>query len=113
MQEKSSITKKKQQALQRIKTLRAKIFEIDHICSGTVVKSMLRCGKTNCRCASDPDARHGPYFQWNRMKKGKLAHSTITPEQALFFQKAIVNYRYVLKLLKRWEEESRKSAGVK
>ena len=113
MQEKSSKIKKNHQALIRIKTLRAQVFQIDHICSGTVVKSMLRCGKPNCRCASDPEARHGPYFQWNRMEKGKLAHSTIMPEQVLFFQKAITNHRKVLKLLKRWEEESRKFAGVK
>jgi hypothetical protein len=109
----ASQVKSNQKVLKRINALQQQVLQIEHVCSGTVVRSMLRCGKPNCRCATDPDARHGPYFQWNRMKKGKLVHSTITAEQALFLKKAIANYRYVLKLLRRWEEETRKFAEVK
>jgi hypothetical protein len=111
MQENSS--RKEQRILERIKSLRMKVLEIDHLCSGTVVRSMVRCGKSNCRCANDPDARHGPYYQWNRMKKGKLVHSTITEDQATLLQEAINNYRFVLKLLRSWEEESIKLFGIK
>jgi hypothetical protein len=32
------------------------------------------CGKPGCRCASDPAARHGPYYEWSHMLKGKLVH---------------------------------------
>lgn len=112
MQEKSS-SKKEQRVIERIKSLRMQVLEIDHVCSGTVVRSMIRCGKSNCRCANDPDARHGPYYQWNRMKNGKLVHSTVTENQATILQQAINNYRFVLKLLRRWEEESIKIVGIK
>ena len=106
-------SRKKQRAIERINDLRKKVLEFDHVCSGTIGKIMVRCGKSNCRCATDPDARHGPYFQWNRMKKGKLVHSTVTKDQVPLLQQAIDNYRAVLKLLRRWEEESIKSFGVK
>ena len=104
---------KNQKAIERIKAFQQQVLHIEHVCSGTVVRSMLRCGKPNCRCATDPDAWHGPYYQWNRMKKGKLMHSTITAKQAVFLKKAIANYRCILKLLRRWEEETRKFAEVK
>ena len=112
MQEKSTL-KKEQRAFARIVVVRSTIAEFDHVCSGTIVKSMLTCGKPNCRCATDPAHRHGPYYQWNRMKKGKLLHSTITENQAFILQRAINNYRRIKKLLKNWEEETRKVAGVK
>ena len=104
---------KKKRIIERINELHRKILEIDHVCSGTIGKIMVRCGKSICRCATDPDARHGPYYQWNRMKKGKLVHSTITKDQVPLLQQAIDNYRAVLKLLRRWEEESIKSFGIK
>ena len=28
---------------------------------GWLVRERVRCGKANCRCARDPQARHGPY----------------------------------------------------
>jgi hypothetical protein len=104
--------KKVCQARERIETLRASLAEFDHVCSGTVVKSMVRCGKPNCKCVSDPDARHGPYYQWNRMKNGKLVHSTITEYQAKVLLQAIKNYRRILKLLRKWEEETQKIINV-
>ena len=39
---------------------------------------MMKCGKPNCRCANDPAARHGPYYEWGRMRAGKLVHRYVT-----------------------------------
>jgi hypothetical protein len=35
---------------------------------------MKTCGSPACRCAQDPAARHGPYYEWGHMKAGKLVH---------------------------------------
>ena len=67
---------------------------------------MKMCGKPGCRCTEDPEARHGPYYEWGHMKDGKLVHRMVTPEQAALLQRAIANYRKAKKLMKAWEHET-------
>lgn len=100
-------------AYERIEHIREQILSFQHACSGTVVTIRNTCGKPTCRCATDPSARHGPYYQWNRMKKGKLVHSSITEEQAVKIRQAIKNFRAILRLLRAWEEECAKIFDVK
>lgn len=49
---------------------------------GTLLERMTVCGKSNCRCAGDPDQRHGPCFRWNRREDGALRHHDVTAQQA-------------------------------
>ncbi len=42
---------------------------------GTLTVRAYSCGKANCRCKSDPAARHGPYAYWTR----KVGSTTKTP----------------------------------
>ncbi|MCZ7559320.1 MAG: hypothetical protein M5U30_04095 [Burkholderiaceae bacterium] len=84
-------------ARQRIAKLRARLGEIELLCSGSLSERMMKCGKPNCRCATDPSARHGPYYEWGRMRAGKIAHRYVTPEQAKLLRQAIDNYRLVKK----------------
>lgn len=93
-------------ARQRIAKLRARLGEIELLCSGSLSERMMKCGKPNCRCATDPSARHGPYYEWGRMRAGKIAHRYVTPEQAKLLRQAIDNYRLVKKLLRVWEADS-------
>jgi len=51
------------QARQRISRIRDALAEIDYLCSGTLLKSLMTCGKPSCRCHQDPAARHGPYYR--------------------------------------------------
>ena len=93
-------------AQRRIATIRESLAAMDLLCSGTLMKRMMKCGKPNCRCAEDPSARHGPYFEWTHMKEGKLQHRYITAEQAERLAKAITNYRSAKKLMRAWEQET-------
>jgi hypothetical protein len=94
------------QARGRIARLRERVATIDYLCSGTLAKRMKLCGKPGCRCAQDPAARHGPYYEWGHMHAGKLVHRTVTPQQAAILRLAIKNYRNVRKLLRAWEVET-------
>ena len=94
------------QAHQRISSAREGIGAFDYLCSGTLLKRMVKCGKPNCRCTHDPAARHGPYYMWGHMVRGKLVHRYVTPEQARVLAKAIANYRKVQQLLRSWESET-------
>lgn len=33
---------------------------------GSLGERLIKCGKPNCACATDPQARHGPYFSLTR-----------------------------------------------
>lgn len=94
------------QTREKIGRLRAALNEIEYLCSGTLLTRMKLCGKPGCRCAQDPLARHGPYYEWGHMKGGTLVHRTLTPQQATLLRQAIDNHRKAKKLLRAWEEET-------
>jgi len=79
---------------------------MDFVASGTIHVRTKACGRKNCRCATDPEQRHGPYHEWTRRKDGKLLHSVVTPDQARLLQRAIANFRKIQALLARWEHET-------
>ncbi len=90
----------------RIDRVRQLIAEIDIACPGTLLKRFNTCGKPNCRCARNPNARHGPYFTWSRRERGRLVQSIVSPWQAKQLKRAIKNHRKVLDLLAEWGRES-------
>lgn len=77
---------------------------MDLVASGTLHTRMKVCGRHNCRCALDPNARHGPYHEWSRRQNQRLLHSIVTEEQAKLFAEAIANHRTIQELLARWEQ---------
>lgn len=91
---------------QRTKELRRAITRMDYMASGHLHLRTKICGRPNCSCAHDPDARHGPYHEWSRRQDGRQLNSSITPQQAKLFTRAIANYREILTLLKLWERET-------
>ena len=95
-----------QQAGIRITRIQDQIRAVDYICSGSVVRRRKLCGKPSCRCSQDPDARHGPYYEWGFMKDGRLAHRMVSADQARLLRRAIANYRRVLRCLRAWERQT-------
>lgn len=96
----------RQEARRRISEIREALAALELACSGTLLKRTKLCGKPNCRCAQDPNERHGPYYEWSRRSKGRLVHRVVTPAQATVLREAIANHRKILKLLKQWERET-------
>jgi hypothetical protein len=93
-------------ARERIAQIQKELGAIELLCSGTLQKRMKTCGSPNCRCAHDPAARHGPYYEWGHMRAGKLVHRVVSAEQAEVLAQAIANYRRLKKLLRGWETET-------
>jgi hypothetical protein len=94
------------QAHARISNAREELAAMDYLCSGTLLKRMMKCGKPSCRCQHDPAARHGPYYEWGHMNNGKLVHRYVSAEQAEMLRQAITNYRRAQKLLRAWEADT-------
>jgi len=99
-------TKGRRKAQETIEKIRRRIGGLDLVCSGTLLRRYKTCGSPACRCARDPDARHGPYFEWSRMESGRLAHTTLSPQEGPQMAKAIRNHRQLRRLLRVWERAS-------
>lgn len=91
---------------QRSKELRRRISAMDYLASGTLHSRTKVCGRKNCRCADEPEARHGPYHEWSRRLDGRLVHRIVSSDQAVLLAEAIANHREVRRLLALWEHET-------
>ena len=94
-------------AIMRRVAIKRSLSALEYLSSGTLLKRMKVCGNPRCHCASDPAARHGPYYEWSYLKGGKLRHRTLTSEQADIMRLAIANQRNAKKLLRAWEAQTR------
>lgn len=90
----------------RTHEIRRLIDRMDFVCAGNMTVRTKTCGRPGCRCALDPDARHGPYYEWSRHQHGRLVHRTVSAEQADMLVKGIENRAAILELLVRWEEQT-------
>jgi hypothetical protein len=89
-----------------IRALALDLVGVALICSGTLSERTMTCGKANCRCATDLQARHGPYYEWTWREGGKLRHKLVPPEKVALLREAIQHRRTVQELLTQWERES-------
>jgi hypothetical protein len=97
---------KSKKSREKIAEIQREISTMEYLSSGTLLKRVKVCGNPRCHCASDPAARHGPYFEWSYLKAGKLHHRTLTPEQAEIMRLAIANQRKAKKLMRVWEAQT-------
>ena len=91
---------------QRTQALRREIAAMDFVSSGTLLMRTKTCGRPTCPCATDPEARHGPYFEFNRRVDGRLVHRVIPATLAPRVRRALANYRRIQGLLAEWERET-------
>jgi len=92
--------------LARVAALKAELAELGLACSGTLSRRMKTCGKSYCRCRDDIAARHGPYFEWTRLVKGRFTNTLLSEAEAGRFASAITNMREARRLLRTWERIS-------
>lgn len=97
----------REDVLRGIDEIRRRLSAIDILCFGTLMKRMKTCGKSSCRCAHDPSARHGPYHEWRRKEGGRFVHTVVSHSEAMFIRRGIENFREVEDLLGEWRRLSR------
>lgn len=91
---------------QRFLELKRGLEQLESFCKGTVLKRMMKCGKANCACASDPAKRHGPYYELTGKTNGKTVNVKLLPEAAPLYKAASMRYRNLKTLLNRLEKLS-------
>jgi hypothetical protein len=91
---------------QRFQELKRGLDQLEYFCKGTVLKRMMKCGKAGCACHTDPDKRHGPYFELTYKANGKTVNVKLSPEAAPLYKAASLQYRKLKTLLARLEQLS-------
>ena len=76
-------------------TLKAQLADLDFFVRGSLVRLLVRCGKPGCACASDPDARHGPYVRWTRKVAGKTVSTPLRADEVPVFEQWLANSRRI------------------
>jgi hypothetical protein len=59
-----------------------RLVEVGDIRQGSLYERSLKCGKGECRCASDKSYLHGPHYFLTKKVEGKTVQRTI-PKQAV------------------------------
>jgi hypothetical protein len=79
------------QAKQR--DLAKQLSDTEFIWNGSITKRFLTCGTPSCRCHTDPEAKHGPYYYWTTKKAGKTVSKSLSEKQAGILIEWIENRR--------------------
>lgn len=108
------LTRRQAEALRRqeenFKQAKAEINDLGFVLQGSVVERWMECGKPACRCHEDPEARHGPYYQWSWKDGGKTRAVYLTKEQAALCKKWSMNNRRLNKTISRLRSISLRAA---
>ena len=79
---------------------------------GSLVTRTSRCGNRGCRCHTDPDHRHGPYWTWTRSVGGKTITRALTDEQAQRYRPWFDNTRRLRDLVEQLKQLALEQAAT-
>jgi hypothetical protein len=77
-----------------------------------VIERYTLCATPTCRCHSDPQAPHGPYFQYTRKLAGKTLTRRLNGDEAERYREWIRNCRRLDELLDQMDQISRRAADL-
>ena len=94
-------------AAQRFLEMRPELQRLELFCKGTVLARRMKCGQPRCPCHTDPNKRHGPYWEWTYKAAAKTVNVRLSPAAGPLYQAASQQYRKLKLLLNRLEKLSR------
>lgn len=102
----AKLSKHRQRLRQLIDTIDKLAYQCayaDGLIQGTPGEVFRTCGRKNCKCASDPKQRHGPYLVIQIYQDKKQRQVAIRQDQKDYWQKA-KNYQKQMKTLAKLKE---------
>ena len=90
----------------RFQELKRGLDQLEYFCKGTVLKRTTKCGKAYCACNSDPNKRHGPYFELTYKVEGKTVNVRLSQKAAPLYRAASAQFRKLKATLQRLEKIS-------
>ena len=97
---------------EKYRKLTARLSDIGFIWPGHIQRRYLTCGKPNCVCHKDPEAKHGPYAYWTSKETGKTVSRMLRPEEADLLEQWIVNRRELEAVIRQMKGLSKKVFSV-
>jgi len=97
---------------EKYRKITAKLSDIGFIWPGHIQRRYLSCGKPNCVCHKEPDAKHGPYAYWTSKESGKTVSRMLRSEEADLLEQWIVNRRELEALVRQMKGLSKKVFSV-
>src|ERR1019366_7186716 len=94
-------------AAQRFLGLKTELQQLELFCKGTVLARRMKCGQPNCPCHTDPNKRHGPYWEWTYKAAAKTVNVRLSPAAGPLYKAASQQYHRLKLLLNRLEKLSR------
>ena len=70
---------------------------------GSIYKTYSGCGSPGCRCHSDPQARHGPYWFWTSKSDGKSHCRQLRGTMLTLYRRYASNYKKLKQTLEQLE----------
>jgi hypothetical protein len=86
--------------------LKRQLRDIGYICLGSVYQRWQTCGTPSCACHSDPQRRHGPYYQWTRKVNGRTEARLLDASLVRLYQEGIRNHQRLDAIVKKMQEVS-------
>ena len=83
----------------RQRKIAAALASIDLALPGSIEVRRTRCGKPQCRCHSDDDARHGPYIVWTRKVKARTVTKVLSEDELDGYRAWLDNSRRLRELV--------------
>ena len=65
-----------------VRVIAKKLSQPRPIRRGSLGERFIRCGKARCACATDEQARHGPYFSLTRTVEGRTRSRRLSAREA-------------------------------
>ena len=96
--------------IKKYEKLKKNLLNLGFLCVGSVSSVYRPCGKLNCRCHSDTEFRHGPYYQWTRKIKGKTVSRFLNEQDAQECLAWIANQRKLEAIIKEMQDLSKRAA---
>ena len=112
MASRRNVNQRMQAYQEKYRKITAKLSDIGFIWPGHIQRRYLTCGKPNCVCHTDPEAKHGPYAYWTSKETGKTVSRMLRPEEADLLEQWIVNRRELEAVVRQMKGLSKKVFSV-
>ena len=86
---------------QEYEELKGQLSTLGYALQGSVTERWNQCGKPECRCKNDPEARHGPYSQLSWKERGKTKSMYLDAHQVQLCGEWIAHHKELERILKK------------
>lgn len=100
----------KKNETEKLNKIKAELGELGLVLPGRVRHLYMKCGKSGCACQKNVDAKHGPYYLWDRKVNKKLTSKMISVKMISFIKKGIENRKVLEKLVQETIEIDQETA---